>query len=97
MMWVFAVIIVLVVGGIVVVAAGAGDPLSPSYDDRRDVVVPDAGPLGAEDLLAVRFTTSVRGYRASEVDALLDRLAAQLGNAHRPAGPGPEAPAGNHD
>lgn len=85
MMWVFAVIIVLVIGGIAVVAAGGGDPLAPAYDDRRDVVVPAESPLGAEDLLAVRFTTAFRGYRASEVDALLDRLAAQLGNPQRPA------------
>ncbi len=83
-MWVFAVVIVLVIGAIAVVAAGAGDPLAASYDDRRDVVVPAEGPLAAEDLVSLRFTTAFRGYRASEVDALLDRLAAQLGNADRP-------------
>jgi len=97
MMWVFAVIIVLVIGGIAVVAAGGGDPLSPSYDDRRDVVVPAEGPLGAEDLLSLRFTTAFRGYRASEVDALLDRLAAQLGNANRPAPPAADAPPDRDD
>lgn len=84
MIWILAVIVVLVIGAIAVVAAGAGDPLAPAYDDRPDVVVPAEGPLGAEDLLRVRFTTTFRGYRASEVDALLDRLAAQLGNADRP-------------
>lgn len=78
MMWFFAVVVVLVIGAIVVVANGGGDPLAPAYDDRRDVVIPAEGPLRAEDLLAIRFTTAVRGYRASEVDALLDRLAAQL-------------------
>jgi DivIVA domain-containing protein len=30
------------------------------------------------DLRALRFNTAVRGYRAGEVDALIDRLAAQL-------------------
>jgi len=84
MIWVLAVIIVLVIGAVAVVAAGAGDPLAPVYDDRPDVVVPAGGPLGAEDLLRVRFTTAFRGYRASEVDALLDRLAAQLSAANRP-------------
>lgn len=84
MIWVLAVIVVLVIGAIAVVAAGAGDPLAPAYDDRPDVVVPADGPLRAEDLLQVRFTTAVRGYRASEVDALLDRLAAQLSAANRP-------------
>ncbi len=78
MMWVFGVLVLLLIGGVVVVAAGAGDPLSPAYDDRRDVVVPTDRPLTAEDLMAVRFTSVVRGYRASEVDELLLRLARQL-------------------
>ncbi|MCX6397878.1 MAG: DivIVA domain-containing protein [Propionibacteriales bacterium] len=78
MMWVFAVLIVLVIGGIAVVASGGGDPLAPVYDDRPDVVVPASGPLTAGDLHGIRFTTAFRGYRASEVDALLERLSAQL-------------------
>jgi DivIVA domain-containing protein len=78
MMWLFAVLIVLVIGGVVVVATGAGDPLAPAYGDRPDVVVPTDRPLTAEDLRSVRFTSVVRGYRASEVDELLARLAHQL-------------------
>lgn len=82
MMWLFAILVVLVIGGIAVVASGAGDPLADVYDDRPDVVVPATGPLRAEDLAKVRFTTAFRGYRASEVDALLDRLSAQLRQEH---------------
>jgi DivIVA domain-containing protein len=78
MMWLFALVIVLVVGAIAVVAAGAGGSLAPEYDDRPDAVVPADGPLTAADLRDLRFSTAVRGYRASEVDALLDRLASQL-------------------
>ena len=78
MMWLFALIIVLVVGGVAVVAAGAGGSMVTEYDDRPDAVVPADGPLRGEDLKNIRFSTVVRGYRASEVDALLDRLAAQL-------------------
>lgn len=78
MMWFFGVLVVLLIGAVAVVAAGGGDPLSPTYDDRRDVLVPAQRPLGPEDLTAVRFTTAIRGYRTSEVDALLDRLTAQL-------------------
>lgn len=78
MMWVFAVLIVLVIGGIAVVAAGGGDSLAAQYDDRPDIRVPAEGPLSSEDLTKIRFTTVFRGYRASEVDALLDRLSAQL-------------------
>ena len=78
MTWLFAVLIVLAIGGVAVVAAGQGASLARAYDDRPDVVVPVGRPLAGDDLRAIRFTTAVRGYRASEVDALLDRLAAQL-------------------
>lgn len=78
MMWFFAVLIVLAIGGVAVVAAGRGAPLARAYDDRPDVVVPVDRALTGNDLRAVRFTTAVRGYRASEVDALLERLAEQL-------------------
>jgi DivIVA domain-containing protein len=84
MMWFFAVLIVLAIGGVALVAAGTGDPLARVYDDRPDAVVPADGPLTGEDLRAVRFSTAVRGYRASEVDALLTRLAAQLDGSTPP-------------
>ena len=87
MMWLFAVLIVLAIGGVAVVAAGPGAPLARAYDDRPDVVVPTDRPLTGDDLRAIRFTTAVRGYRASEVDALLERLAAQL-EGSPPPGPG---------
>jgi len=77
-MWFFAVLIVLAIGGVAVVAAGPGAPLARVYDDRPDAVVPVDRPLAGDDLRAVRFSTAVRGYRASEVDALLERLAEQL-------------------
>ena len=84
MMWFFAVLIVLAIGGVAVVAAGIGAPLAPAYDDRPDVAVPADRPLTGADLKAVRFTTAVRGYRASEVDALLERLAAQIDGSTPP-------------
>jgi DivIVA domain-containing protein len=54
------------------------------YDDQHDGVLPMDRPLTSDDLKAVRFSTAVRGYRASEVDALLDRLAAQLEGSQTP-------------
>ena len=78
MMWFFAVLIVLAMGGVAALAAGRGTPLAPAYDDRPDAVVPARGPLACEDLRRVRFSLAFRGYRMSEVDALLDRLAHQL-------------------
>jgi DivIVA domain-containing protein len=76
--WVFAVVVVAVLAVVAVVATGRGGELSPAYDDRRDVRVQADGPLTAEDLAGVRFTTALRGYRTSEVDALLERLIAEL-------------------
>jgi DivIVA domain-containing protein len=93
MMWFFAVLIVLALGGVAVVAVGTGAPLARAYDDRPDAVVPAGRPLTGADLKAVRFSTAVRGYRASEVDALLDRLAAQLDGSTPPeAGSGRLSP-----
>ena len=78
MMWFFAILIVLAMGGVAMVAAGKGAPLAEAYDDRPDALVPTDGPLTGRDLRAVRFSLGFRGYRMSEVDALLDRLAAEL-------------------
>jgi DivIVA domain-containing protein len=78
MMWFFAILIVLAMGGIAMVAAGRGAPMAPAYDDRPDATVPRDGVLGAEDLRRVRFSLAFRGYRMSEVDALLSRLAGEM-------------------
>lgn len=96
MVWFFAILVVLALGAIAVVASGRGEPMERAYDDRPDAVVPADGPLSGADLRRVRFSLAVRGYRMSEVDALLDRLAAekeaaepdQSGDAPRPAGRG---------
>ncbi len=81
MMWFFAVLIVLAMGGVALLAAGKGTPLAPAYDDRPDALVPAAGRLSGDDLRSVRFSLAFRGYRMSEVDALLTRLAAELDTA----------------
>ncbi|MGD9961047.1 DivIVA domain-containing protein [Nocardioides sp.] len=78
MMWFFAILVVLALGGVAAVASGRGTPLAEAYDDRPDALVPADRPLEAADLRAVRFSTALVGYRVSEVDALLDRLAREL-------------------
>jgi DivIVA domain-containing protein len=93
MTWLFAILIVLALGGVAVLAAGRGAPLAEVYDDRPDATVPASGPLVSDDLRRVRFSIALRGYRMSEVDALLDRLASQLeretdGHAVDPEGRG---------
>jgi len=86
--WFFAVLIVLLMGAVAVVAAGRGGALGPSYDDRPDVRLPAEGPVTGEHLRALRFNTAVRGYRADEVDALLERLADQLDDDEDASRPG---------
>ena len=78
MMWFFAILVVLALGGIALLAAGRGTPMSEAYDDRPDLDLPATGPIRADDLRRVRFSLAFRGYRMSEVDSLLDRLASQL-------------------
>lgn len=91
MMWFFAVLVVLLLGAVAVVAAGRGAPMAPAYDDRPDSLVPERGALSADDLRRVRFSLAFRGYRMSEVDALLDRLAREREQAAEPAPePAPE-------
>ena len=78
MTWFFAFLIVIVMGAVAVAAAGHGGSMAETYDDRPDSRVQADGPLTAEDLRKVRFSTAFRGYRMSEVDSLLDRLAVEM-------------------
>lgn len=96
-MWVFGIVLVLVLGGVAVVAAGRGEPMSQAYADRPDVLLPTDRPLTADDLRAVRFSVALRGYRMSEVDALLARLGAELEAARGSAEVVDPAPAEQHD
>ena len=66
-----------VLAAIALVAAGRGDGLPEAEPDVAPVALP-AGPLAAGDLTAVRFPSALRGYRMADVDAVLDRLAAEL-------------------
>jgi DivIVA domain-containing protein len=92
MMWLFAILIVLAMGGVAMVAAGRGTPLQQAYDDRPDVLLPADRPLRAADLRAVRFPLALRGYRMAEVDALLARLAAELAAGEQARDQGAERP-----
>ncbi len=87
MIWLFAILAVLVIGGLVVFAVARGAQVQPAYDDRPEVRLPTGRPLRSDDLGRVRFTTAVRGYRMSEVDALLSRLQAELAEREGTATP----------
>jgi DivIVA domain-containing protein len=109
MTWFFAFLVVAVMGVVAVVASGRGGSMAETFDDRPDSRVQADGPLTAADLRSVRFSTAFRGYRMSEVDSLLDRLAAEMAPAPDPlaeartdpeppaAGPGEQPATGAHD
>ena len=83
MIWFFAILIVLALGGVAVVASGRGQPMGAAYDDAPDSLVPSDEPVTAYDLRRIRFPLAVRGYRMAEVDALLERLAEERVTADR--------------
>lgn len=73
MTWVFAILVGLVLGVVATVAAGRIGFLPPA--ESRLGADPPGRDLRPEDLRTVRFSLALRGYRMSEVDALLDRAA----------------------
>jgi DivIVA domain-containing protein len=78
MVWFFSIVIVGVLGAVAVVASGRGGTMAEVFDDRPDSRVQADGPLTSADIGRVRFSTAFRGYRMSEVDALLDRLTSEM-------------------
>ena len=89
MIWLLIILIILLIGGVAVVAAGYGRALQPVQHGNRPLGLP-AGKLSASNLEAVRFNTAVRGYRMDEVDELIDRLVRQLAAVERAAPDRPE-------
>ncbi len=85
MIWLLVTGVILVVGAVVVLAVARGTQMAPAHDDRREVRLPQGRHLRADDLAGTRFTLALRGYRMSEVDALMDRLQVEL--AEREHGP----------
>lgn len=78
MIWFWVVVLVVLVGTVAVLAAGRDTSMAEAYDDRPDRTIPVGRPLTADDLQRVRFSSALRGYRMDEVDALIDRVAADL-------------------
>ncbi|MGY1813745.1 DivIVA domain-containing protein [Blastococcus sp. SYSU D00820] len=81
------VLTVLVVGGLLFLGAsmllGRGETQPPAELDRSPVELPDDRPVTADDVRALRITVAFRGYRMTEVDWLLDQLAATLDERDR--------------
>ena len=63
--------------GIASVLFGRGEQLPPLPPGTTATVLPASGVTGA-DVEAVKFTQVLRGYKTSEVDWVLERLATEL-------------------
>jgi DivIVA domain-containing protein len=59
-------------------AVGRFDRMSQAPPDAPFVEPLPAGPVSSADVRAARFAMCLRGYRMSEVDAVLARLADEL-------------------
>jgi DivIVA domain-containing protein len=75
-------LVVLILVAIVLFALGSvlfgrGEPLPPLPRATTATVLPASGVTGA-DVDAVKFTQTLRGYKTSEVDWVLDRLGQEL-------------------
>ncbi|TFV63047.1 DivIVA domain-containing protein [Geodermatophilus sp. DF01-2] len=73
---------VLVVGGLLFLVGslllGRGETQPPADPDRSPLELPEDRPVTADDVRGVRMTVTVRGYRMTEVDWLLEQLARVL-------------------
>lgn len=80
---IIGVTLVLLAGGVVVAAAGHGEGLAPREVDDPPVRLPEHD-LAGDDVRQVRFSTAMRGYRAAEVDEVLERLAREIDELRHP-------------
>ncbi|HVF05495.1 MAG TPA: DivIVA domain-containing protein [Frankiaceae bacterium] len=70
--------VLAVVFGVAVVLTGRAEGMSEEGQDLADTGIPRDRPMTPQDVIGLRFALAFRGYRMSEVDDALDRLAAEL-------------------
>ena len=71
------ILVAVVLFGIAGLVFGRGEQLPPLPAGTTATVLPASGVTGA-DVEAVKFTQVLRGYKTSEVDWVLDRLAGEV-------------------
>ena len=70
--------LVAVVAAVALAMLGNGGALPDAEPDRLDDPLPAQRPVRRADLEALRIAVTLRGYRMSDVDDVLDRLGAEL-------------------
>jgi DivIVA domain-containing protein len=105
---IYLVVMVLVAGVVYLLASavfGRGEELAPLPPGASPTRLP-AGEATGDDVRAIRFQQSVRGYKMSEVDWVLERLAGEIDRLrarideleeHRPVPVGSAEQAADHD
>lgn len=76
-------LLLAVIGGIAVLAAGRGDSYVTAEPDRKATGLLPPGQIGRDDVRRLRFSLGFRGYRMDEVDAVLERLGDELEDRDR--------------
>jgi DivIVA domain-containing protein len=71
------ILVAIVLFGLGSALFGRGEPLPPLSRATTATVLPASGVTGG-DVDAVKFTQTLRGYKTSEVDWVLDRLGQEL-------------------
>ena len=71
------ILVAAVLFGIASLVFGRGEQLPPLPPETTATELPASGITGA-DVEAVKFTQVLRGYKASEVDWVLERLGAEI-------------------
>jgi DivIVA domain-containing protein len=74
-----ALVAAALVWGVAVLITGGDPGLEPAEPDGRANPLPNVRPLHEADLGAVRFDTTVRGYRMAQVDQAIRRAAYDIG------------------
>jgi DivIVA domain-containing protein len=74
-----ALVLGMIVFGAVAFTLGKAPGLDPASPDAAPYDLPQDAPVSPGDVGAVRFDVVLRGYRMDQVDAVLERLAFDLG------------------
>jgi DivIVA domain-containing protein len=72
------IVVALLIFAVVAFTLGRATGLDPTERDAAERGLPADRPSTAEDISALSFDTGLRGYRMSQVDAVLERLAHEL-------------------